>query len=43
MAEKAARVLLGTYALGGPRFLTDENLVRIHTRRDEAYRRKVLA
>jgi rhamnose utilization protein RhaD (predicted bifunctional aldolase and dehydrogenase) len=41
MAVKAARVLLGTYALGGPRFLTAENVARIHTRPDEAYRRKV--
>ena len=41
MAVKAARVLLGTYALGGPHFLTAENVDRIHTRPDEAYRRKV--
>jgi rhamnose utilization protein RhaD (predicted bifunctional aldolase and dehydrogenase) len=41
MVVKAARVLIGTYALGGPRFLTAENVDRIHTRSDEAYRRKV--
>ena len=41
MAVKAARVLIGAYALGGPRFLTAENVDRIHTRPDEAYRRKV--
>jgi rhamnose utilization protein RhaD (predicted bifunctional aldolase and dehydrogenase) len=42
MAVKAARVLLGTYALGGPRFLTPKQVVRIHTRPDELYRRKLL-
>jgi rhamnose utilization protein RhaD (predicted bifunctional aldolase and dehydrogenase) len=42
MAVKAARVLLGTYALGGPRFMTPEAVERIHTRPDEAYRRKLL-
>jgi rhamnose utilization protein RhaD (predicted bifunctional aldolase and dehydrogenase) len=41
MAVKAARVLLGTYALGGPHFLTAESVARIHTRPDEAYRRKL--
>jgi ribulose-5-phosphate 4-epimerase/fuculose-1-phosphate aldolase len=41
MAVKAARVLLGTYVLGGPHLLTAENVVRIHTRPDEAYRRQV--
>ena len=42
MAVKAARVLLGTYALGGPRFMTPEAVDRIHTRPDELYRRKQL-
>lgn len=42
MAVKAARVLLGTYALGGPRFMTAREVVRIHTRPDELYRRKLL-
>jgi rhamnose utilization protein RhaD (predicted bifunctional aldolase and dehydrogenase) len=41
MAVKAARVLLGSYALGGPRFLTASDVDRIHTRPDELYRRKV--
>jgi len=41
MAVKAARVLIGAYALGGPRFMTVENVDRIHTRPDEAYRRKL--
>jgi rhamnose utilization protein RhaD (predicted bifunctional aldolase and dehydrogenase) len=42
MAVKAARVLLGTYALGGPRFMTHRAVQRIHTRPDELYRRKIL-
>lgn len=42
MMVKTARVLIGVYALGGPHFLTPENVDRIHTRPDEAYRRKLL-
>jgi rhamnose utilization protein RhaD (predicted bifunctional aldolase and dehydrogenase) len=42
MAVKAARTLVGTYALGGPNFMTPEAVARIHTRPDELYRRKVL-
>jgi rhamnose utilization protein RhaD (predicted bifunctional aldolase and dehydrogenase) len=42
MAVKTARILLGTYALGGPRFLPPEAVVRIHTRPDELYRRQLL-
>ncbi len=42
MAVKAARVLLGTYALGGPHFLTPEAVERIHTRPDELYRRRLI-
>jgi rhamnose utilization protein RhaD (predicted bifunctional aldolase and dehydrogenase) len=42
MAVKTARVLLGTYALGGPHFLTVRAVARIHTRPDELYRRKLL-
>jgi rhamnose utilization protein RhaD (predicted bifunctional aldolase and dehydrogenase) len=42
MAVKTARVLLGTFYLGGPHFLTPENVARIHTRPDEVYRRKLL-
>jgi rhamnose utilization protein RhaD (predicted bifunctional aldolase and dehydrogenase) len=40
MAVKAARVLLGTFALGGPHFLPPAAVKRIHTRPDELYRRK---
>jgi rhamnose utilization protein RhaD (predicted bifunctional aldolase and dehydrogenase) len=42
MMVKTARVLLGAYAAGGPSFLSDANVGRIHTRPDEAYRRKLL-
>jgi rhamnose utilization protein RhaD (predicted bifunctional aldolase and dehydrogenase) len=40
MYVKTARTLLGTYALGGPNFLTPENVARIHTRPDEHYRQR---
>lgn len=40
MYVKTARILLGTYALGGPNFLTPENVNRIYTRPDEKYREK---
>jgi len=42
MMVKTARVILGTYTMGGPHFLSKENVSRIHTRPDEEYRRKLL-
>ncbi len=42
MMDKVARILLGSYALGGPHFLTPAQVNRIHTRPDEEYRRKLL-
>jgi rhamnose utilization protein RhaD (predicted bifunctional aldolase and dehydrogenase) len=42
MTEKAAQVFIGTATLGGPRFLTAEQVVRIAGRPDEKYRQKVL-
>ena len=39
MAVKHARVLAGTYAVGGPNFLSEHDISRIHTRPDEAVRR----
>lgn len=42
MFVKTCRVLLGTYTLGAPHFLSRENVNRIFTRPDEAYRRKEL-
>ena len=42
MMVKTARILIGAYSVGGPHFLTQDNVDRIHTRPDEAYRRKLL-
>ncbi len=42
MAEKAATIFVGAAALGGPRFLSQENISRILGRPDEHYRRRVL-
>jgi rhamnose utilization protein RhaD (predicted bifunctional aldolase and dehydrogenase) len=42
MADKWARILWGTYALGGPCFLPDEEVAHIDARLDEAYRRRRL-
>lgn len=42
MYVKACRILAGAYAFGGPRFMTPENVQRIFSRPDEAYRRKEL-
>lgn len=42
MAVKTARILAGTYSLGGPNFLTDDDVTRIHTRPDELYRKQIL-
>jgi rhamnose utilization protein RhaD (predicted bifunctional aldolase and dehydrogenase) len=41
MAVKSARILLGTYAAGGPKFISDEDVRRIVSRPDEEYRRKL--
>jgi hypothetical protein len=40
MMVKTARVLLGTFAAGGPRFMPEAEVKRIHGRPDEHYRRK---
>ena len=42
MAEKAARIFLGSTALGGAVGLTAENVARIDSRPDEHYRQKIL-
>jgi len=42
MADKWAKVLLGTYALGGPNYLTEEHVERIDIRLDEHHRRRRL-
>ncbi|MBX7257212.1 MAG: class II aldolase/adducin family protein [Candidatus Hydrogenedentes bacterium] len=43
MAEKASQVLVHTYALGGPRFMSDHDVSRIFTRPDEHYRLQSIA
>ncbi len=42
MMVKTARVLLGSLAAGGPRFMSEASVSRIHKRPDEHYRQKVL-
>jgi rhamnose utilization protein RhaD (predicted bifunctional aldolase and dehydrogenase) len=42
MAEKTATIWLGAAALGGPKFMSPENVARISGRPDEALRRKIL-
>jgi rhamnose utilization protein RhaD (predicted bifunctional aldolase and dehydrogenase) len=42
MAVKVARIIVGTYALGGPRFMSATDIERIHTRPDEDRRRAKL-
>ncbi len=42
MYVKTCRILAGSYTFGGPHFMTDENVRRIHSRPDELYRRKRL-
>ncbi|MDX9973339.1 MAG: class II aldolase/adducin family protein [FCB group bacterium] len=43
MCEKISHILVGTYAVGGPRFMPPADVNRIFTRPDEAYRLKSLA
>ena len=40
MAVKATRILLGTYAAGGPHFLSENDVARIHARPDERSHRQ---
>jgi rhamnose utilization protein RhaD (predicted bifunctional aldolase and dehydrogenase) len=42
MAEKSAKVFVGAAALGGPVFFSAENIARIDSRPDEAYRQRAL-
>ena len=42
MAEKTAGIWLGAAALGGPKFMSPENIARISGRPDEALRRQIL-
>jgi rhamnose utilization protein RhaD (predicted bifunctional aldolase and dehydrogenase) len=43
MAEKASRIIVGTFALGGPRWMSQEDVARIFTRPDEHYRLRSIA
>lgn len=43
MCEKSMTILVGTYALGGPNFMTPKDVERIFTRPDEHYRHKSIA
>ena len=42
MADKWAKILQGTYALGGPNFMPEKEVERIDNRLDEHYRRQQL-
>jgi hypothetical protein len=42
MAVKTARVMLGAFAASGPRFMSEREVTRIHTRPDQHYRRQQL-
>ncbi len=42
MADKSARVLLGTMAFGGPKWFSEETVRRIATRPDEHYRQRAI-
>ena len=43
MAEKVSQIIVGTYTLGGPNFMSDKDVARIYTRPDEHYRIKSIA
>jgi len=43
MAEKMSHVIHGTYAMGGPNFMSPGDVARIYTRPDEKYREKALS
>lgn len=42
MWDKTAKVLAGTLQFGGPNYMTEEQVERIHTRPDEAQRKKLI-
>jgi len=42
MTEKAARIFIGAAQLGGPVFLSDDDIARIACRPDELYRQRIL-
>ncbi len=42
MAEKISQIIVGTYSMGGPRFMSAKEVDRIYTRPDEKYREKAI-
>lgn len=42
MWDKTAKVLAGTYQFGGPNYMSEAQVNRIHTRPDEAQRKKLI-
>jgi hypothetical protein len=42
MAEKISQIIVGTYSMGGPRFMSPKEVDRIYTRPDEKYREKAI-
>ena len=40
MAEKISQIIVGTFSMGGPRFMSAKEVDRIYTRPDEKYREK---
>ena len=42
MVEKSSQIMIGMYAMGGPKYLSDADVRRIDTRPDELYRQKQL-
>lgn len=43
MAEKMSQIILGTYAMGGPTWLSESDIRRIDSRPDEHYRQQAIA
>lgn len=43
MAEKMSQILVASYGVGGPKFMTDADIRRIDTRPDEHYRQRAIA
>jgi len=43
MAEKMSAILVGCYAVGGPRWMSESDIRRIDTRPDEHYRQRSIA
>lgn len=42
MAEKISRIIVGTFSMGGPRYMSPSDVDRIYTRPDEKYREKTI-